>query len=419
VREELNHTLKPEKAAFRKSLFTSLLAAGFIFLLMAIMAIGQTYQQKGNLLPPLLYTVFLSLLTFLMFRTGVVSRYRSIFFITYAISFCLVFIPQLLETRGSILVTESDVANLDVPFCHIVLPMVALPAILYKILIFPTKILAPVGFLPMLFLWLGATFTIGKGWCSWGCFYGGVDEFFSKLLRKAKLKPHKWDKRWRLVPYAMLILIVFWALIALEPVYCTWFCPWKAVTEFPEPNNTLTYFQTALFMTLFLGLVVLLPLFSKARTQCGLFCPFGAFQGLVGVINPYRIKIDKNLSNDCGRCRRVCPLFVMTDDTLAKCKVALACARCGRCVDECPNGAIQFSMIGYQKPGAMSAIGNPSGFISRANHWLRFHWREIFEPRTLFLITAITFGGIMGSGFFANALERLWHLVTHGSMLLK
>jgi ferredoxin-type protein NapH len=404
---------------FQKSRFTSLLAAGFIFLLMAFMAIGQVYQRKGNLLPPLLYTIFLTALTFLMFRKGMVSRYRSIFFATYAIAFCLVFIPNLLETRGSMLVNEQDVANLDVPFCHIVLPMVVLPAAFYKVLIFPTKILAPMGFLPMLFLWLGATLTIGKGWCSWGCFYGGIDEFFSKLLRKAKLKPHKWGKRWRLVPYAVLVLIVFWALIALEPVYCTWLCPWKAVTEFPEPNNALTYFQTGLFASIFLGLVVVLPLFSKARTQCGLFCPFGAFQGLVGVVNPYRVKIDKDLCNNCGKCRRVCPLFAITDDTLRNHKMALTCARCGRCVDECPNGAIQFSMIGYHKPEALALTSRPQSFFSRASYWMRFHWREIFEPRALFLITAITFGGIMGAGFFTNALERLWHLVTHGSLLLK
>jgi len=75
---------------------------------------------------------------------------------------------MLLEQRGHLALTGQDIANLDTPLCHLTIPMLIVPGLVYGVLIFPTKLFSDLGFLPMLFLWLGATLTIGKGWCNWG-----------------------------------------------------------------------------------------------------------------------------------------------------------------------------------------------------------------------------------------------------------
>jgi hypothetical protein len=38
----------------------------------------------------------------------------------------------------------------------------------------------------MLALWVGATLILGRGWCSWGCFFGGIEEGFVQLVWQPK-----------------------------------------------------------------------------------------------------------------------------------------------------------------------------------------------------------------------------------------
>jgi ferredoxin-type protein NapH len=380
-----------------------------LFFVLMFMNVGR-YAQTGNFrmaAPAGAYVIFLTVLAFLIFRTGRISRYRSLFFSVYAVGFILTFIPALLETRGHLALTGKNIANLDTPLCHLTIPMLILPGVVHGILIFPTKLFSNMGFFPMLFLWIGATVTLGKGWCSWGCFYGGLDEMFSKLSAKRILSTKRFNEKLRWFPFALLAVIVVWAFLAMEPVYCTWLCPFKAVTEYPEPVNALIWFQTGLFIVLFLGLVVVLPFLTKRRIQCGLFCPFGAFQAAVGTINPYRVRIDGEACTRCGACVEACPTFAITKETLARNRTSITCSRCGRCMEVCPKRAIRISLLGVplRKP--------------EEGRGFRRVLSEIFRPDTLFVFTALLFGGVMSGSMVSEALLRFVHLATTGSFLFK
>jgi len=384
---------------------STIFITSLLFMMLAFMLLGSARNNPRLMLASLVYLVFLIVLAYRMLRSGRVHRYRSIFFSVYAIGFALNFIPMLLESRGHMTLTAQDIANLDTPLCHLTIPMLILPGIVYGVLIFPTRLFANLGFYPMLFLWLGATVVLGKGWCSWACFYGGLDEFFSKLLPRRVISSKNFQYALRWFPFALLLVIVVWAFLALEPVYCSWLCPFKAITEFPQPVNWLLWLQTGIFILLFLGLVVVLPLLMKRRTQCGLFCPFGAFQAYAGLINPYRVRIDKSRCNGCGACIQECPTFSITRETLARHKVSITCCRCGRCMEVCARDAIQFSLLGVPLRDRGS---DKSGF-----------WSEVFRPDTLFVFGAIFFGGIISSGMVATSLLRLVNLAATGSLLFK
>jgi polyferredoxin len=343
-------------------------------------------------IPPLATYVFFVASFFLMVYTGKTYRYRAILFIVYAVAFVMTFIPNLLEMRGSMSISREEMIQGHTPFCHMVIPMTVIPAALSRTIIFPGTMLngfAAIGL--MLVLWLGTSIALGRGWCSWGCFYGGLDEGFSKIGSKPLLKTV--DKRWTYLPYAVLVTVALLSAATLTPMYCGWLCPFKTVTEYAQVTSTATLIQAVIFVSLFLALVVILPLLTKRRTQCGLFCPMGAFQSFTNAFNIFDVRVDAAKCVQCGKCERICPTFSINRETIAEGKTRMTCTKCGRCVDECPKGAASYHIKGV-----------PVGVGTQA-------------ARLIFVYPAFLLVGIMGSGMLSPAISRVLLLVTTGSMV--
>ena len=112
--------------------------------------------------------------------------------------------------------------------------------------------------------------------------FSGIEEGFAALPKRIRLwRPvRKHAPVLRRIPWAILLAVALLSAMLLEPVYCMWLCPFKAVTEYPAVHSVETAMQMGVFVLLFAGLVVVLPLLTKKRTQCAWFCPFGAFQSL-------------------------------------------------------------------------------------------------------------------------------------------
>lgn len=408
----------------KKSIFTTSVLTFVMLLLLSTFVMAQHIANPPVFFVRTAWTIFLLFITFMIFRTGKVSTYRSLFFIIYAFAFILVFIANLMEERGSMALTQEIVQNRDVPLCPVAIPTLILPAVLKQTLIFPAKLVGGPygGFYPIFFMWLVSVLVLGRGWCSWACFYGGIDEGFSKILRKPLLNTKNMNPKLRYLPFAILILVVFWAFIAMEPVYCEWLCPLKLVTEYNEVNSLTTYIQAIIFITLGMGLLFILPILTKKRTQCGLFCPLGAFQSVVGKVNPYRVKIDPEKCIGCGKCQTACPTFSISDENLAAREIGITCTRCGKCMEVCPQGAINYSLAGV--PFSTNdriftrklLSGNPNLFkriLAKPLHFLE----EVLDARTIFIFGAILFGSIISSGMVTNAILRIYHLITTGSLL--
>ncbi len=354
---------------------------------------GQPLPQEPLNLIPLVVAYAFTVGTFLvMLYTGRTYRYRAILFVTYSVCFVLTFIPNLLELRGSMAITRAEMIQGHAPFCHMVIPTTLIPAALSRTIIFPGSMLegfASIG--TMLVLWLGATLALGRGWCSWGCFYGGLDEGFSRIGRQPLLR--KIGRRWTYLPYAILLAIALTSAATLTPTYCAWLCPFKAVTEFEAVTSATILVQTVIFVALFVGLVIVLPILTKRRTQCGLFCPMGAFQALTNKLNIFEVRIDPEKCVQCGRCESLCPTFSLSRDSIRKGRTCVTCTKCGRCVDECPKSAISYHIK-----------GTPIGI--KAN-----------VARLMFVYAAFLLLAIMGSGMIAGAVRRILLLVTTGSMI--
>ena len=269
--------------------------------------------------------------------------------------------------------------------------MTLIPAALTKTIIFPGSIIGGYASIASMFvIWIGASLSLGRGWCSWGCFFGGLDDAFSRILKKPLLR--KIDHRWTYLPWAVLA-VVLTAAAFLSPTYCSWICPFKSVTEFEAVTSFKILVQTIIFVSLFLALVVVLPLLTKRRTQCSLFCPFGAMQGLTNRINAFMVRIDPDRCIKCKRCVAACPAFSMTEESVQAGRPLLSCMKCGTCVDVCPKGAAAFHVRGT--PVEQN--------------------RNI--KRLLFLYAAFLFLAIFSGGTIQDGLSRIVRLITTGSLI--
>lgn len=360
-------------------------------LVWAMLMFSRAVLQPGRApkLAALVTLVFTVALFFQMMRTFETNRWRRYFFTTLGFLFPIGFIWDLIALRGSMSIPVERMLSGDTPFCFLAIPMMILPAALTRTVIFPGSILPtdsnPHAIAAMVGLWLAATLVLGKGWCSYGCFFGGIEEGFAAFAKKPRVK--RLDPRWRWMPWAVLVLIVLLSAALVEPVYCTWLCPFKAVTEYPAVRSLETAAQAGIFIALFLGLVVVLPWLTKKRTQCSFLCPFGAFQSIFNKTSAIDIRLDTTRCVPCNLCEKSCPTLSIDRKSVKAGAPKLSCMKCGACVDACPRDAAVWHIKGTE-------VGSSAE-----------------RARLMQLYAAWAFATMFGGSIIANTLSKLFGLL--------
>ena len=370
---------------------TFLLTLPMMLLTFAMLSHGKISSDPKSILALSATLLFFNALFFMMLYTGKTDKYRSILFITFAICFIVSFISHLIEMRGTMVLKAQNILEGETPFCHLVIPMTLIPLAFTRTIIFPGTIIGGFASVASMFvLWIGASLALGRGFCSWACFFGGLDDGFSRFMKKPLIK--KIDAKWTYLPFAVLLVVALISAVMLNPTYCAWLCPFKTVTEFEEVTSFKILIQTIIFISLFIGLVIVLPILTKRRIQCGLFCPFGAFQSFTNKINPFQVRMNHERCVKCKRCIQTCPTFSINEESMNQGKTRFTCMKCGKCIDSCPKEAIYYHVK-----------GTPFNL-------------NLSTYRLLFLYPAFLFLATMAGGNVQDAIVRVIRLVATGHM---
>ncbi len=381
----MDSTLK--NVSMRKSLPKAILFALPMLLITFLFISGgkPDFTDPVSLLSLLITFLLVNFLYFMMHYTGKTDKYRAVLFIIFALCLSFTLISNMIAMRNSMSFSQADLLECKIPFCHLVIPMMILPAAFTQSIIFPGSIIG--GFADissMVVLWVVATLVLGRGFCSWGCFYGGWDDGFSRLKKKSTIR--KISEIWKWMPFAVLIMVALTAALTLVPTYCYWICPFKAVTEFEQVTSVESAAKAVVFVSLFGGLVVFLPVMTKKRTQCSFLCPLGAISTVSNKVTPFVVKIDKSLCTECFKCVDACPLYALSKEDIVAGKVSVFCSKCGKCIDACSKKSIHYGIKGV-----------PAGTMKNFS-------------RNLFLFVSFLFMAVFSSGSIVNSLKSILNL---------
>jgi ferredoxin-type protein NapH len=338
-----------------------------LFVLLTSLAIVLYRDAPVLLLSGLAWSFIVSFLFALAERSGRLPTYRSFFFTSLAVFF-------LLDLHLSSL-SERTLQ----PVCHLSLAGNLVQLGYGQFLCLASGTWSKFGIYGFSLLWILVVLVNGGGFCGWVCFFGGWDDFFSRILKKPLIKLPA-SPRFREFQLAALLFFAVMSFMTLEPVFCKWVCPFKKPTfEILNPNSPDYALQIAAFCLV--GVVFLLgaSLITKKRVFCSVLCPFGALPPLFRKVSPYRITINPSACTHCLKCVDTCPSFAI--ETKSKnAFINRYCTLCLRCAADCPSQAIQptlfhkkqsrlFAFVSVAFGGALSLFYVPQGILALAR-WI-------------------------------------------------
>jgi len=204
---------------------------------------------------------------------------------------------------------------------------------------------------------IGATLFVGALFCGWICPLGSIQDLFGRLGKKIFKKrynnfiPAAVDRALGYLRYVTLVLIVVQTTRMINLAFVK-----------VDPYYALYHFWTgeALPSAIIVLVVVLLASLFVERPWCRWLCPFGAVQGIIQLVSPWKIRRDCEKCIDCGLCSKACPMNI--DVARKKAVMDTRCNRCGECLTACPKeGGLDHSLPGV--PGVPG--GRPLSLRSR------------------------------------------------------
>lgn len=229
---------------------------------------------------------------------------------------------------------------------------------------------------------LALTLVFGRVFCNWICPYGTLHQLTSWLFN-TRSHADRWDanryKKIYFLKYGVLtvflILSLFGALQIglLDPIVLMYRTVATAVAPASDmlvdaagtrlaPESTwldalkfgpgvprrvfVGSFWIGLFLFGLVGMNLIIP-----RFFCRVLCPLGALLGVLSRYSLFRINRDVSKCTDCDMCLTRCEGAA---DPQGKLRLS-ECFACMNCIDDCPEDALSFTMVGLDQKQVLPA----------------------------------------------------------------
>ncbi|UCH20113.1 MAG: 4Fe-4S binding protein [Deltaproteobacteria bacterium] len=188
----------------------------------------------------------------------------------------------------------------------------------------------------MLILFTVTVLLVGPAWCSYLCYIGAWDDYLCRRWKKRPKNLPSWLSHGRVYT---LILVVATA-IALR----LW-----------GNSAGVAVASAAIFGLVGVGVMAGFSSRRGMMVHCTAYCPIGVISNLMGKINPWRLRIDRDC-NQCGACSKVCRYGALDMKNIEQRKPGLTCTLCGDCIASCKDSYIRYHFPGLDPSVARQAF---------------------------------------------------------------
>jgi ferredoxin-type protein NapH len=180
-----------------------------------------------------------------------------------------------------------------------------------------------------LFTFVGLlTILSNKSFCGWTCPIGAIQELIYRIPILGKQKrtlPFAITNTIRTVIFILFVIMVF----AINFTIYGWI-------------NAFHILHWSFDVSLIIPICIsILGAFFIYRPFCYLICPLGLFTWLLEQVSIVRVKLNKSACTDCMICVKKSPCPTVPSILQSK-KIRPDCHACGRCIEVCPEKALDF-----------------------------------------------------------------------------
>jgi polyferredoxin len=174
------------------------------------------------------------------------------------------------------------------------------------------------------------TIVSNKSFCGWACPLGALQELVHAvpLLKKIKVTlPFRVTNSIRFAVFSAFVVLVFalsFSLYEYVNAFHILHWVWKAQLILP-------------IIIVFIGGLVIY------RPFCYLICPVGLYTWVFEQVSAVRVSVNSDACTDCQLCVKKSPCPTVPS-ILAKNKVRPDCHACGKCIEVCPEKALDFKL---------------------------------------------------------------------------
>ena len=228
----------------------------------------------------------------------------------------------------------------------------------------------------LLIAFVAASWIFRKSFCGWLCPVGTASEYLWRMGRrilKRNFRLPRWlDIALRSLKYVLLGLFVF-AVGSMSVAAIREFLggPYGVVDDV----KMLNFFR---LLGVSGGIVIALLVFASVLVQnfwCRYLCPYGALMGIFSMASPLRIRRNRDLCVDCGKCTRACPSALPVAQLITI--QSAECTACMQCVAVCPAADALFLSAPRSKPvpawvvaaGVAAIFLGVCGWAQWTGHW--------------------------------------------------
>lgn len=215
------------------------------------------------------------------------------------------------------------------------LPISSLMSLKHWILSGDFNRIHPAGLVLFLVILLTALL-LKRGFCSWVCPVGLINEIMNGLQKLLFLQPvivRRWfDYLLRSIKY-LLLGFFCWIILVKMPGSALKAFIYSPYNQVADLKMLVFFLDPSTTTIVVLSILILLALLIR-NAWCRYCCPYGALLGMASWLSPWKIRRNAGSCIDCRKCTQVCPANIEVH-RLATVR-SDECHACLHCVTACP-----------------------------------------------------------------------------------